>query len=68
MLVRQKQAAVVVPGDLAAALAKAPGAARAFEALAASHRREYVKWVEEAKKAETRAVRVGKVVARVGGG
>jgi uncharacterized protein YdeI (YjbR/CyaY-like superfamily) len=54
-----------IPADLVEALAKEPAAARAFEALAPSHQREYVKWVEEAKKNQTRQVRVRKVVQQV---
>ena len=34
----------------------------AFDRLAVSHRREWVRWVEEAKKAETRTVRIAKTV------
>lgn len=62
-----KDQVVVVPAELAAALAKEPAAARAFAGLAESHQREYVKWVEDAKKVVTREVRVGKVVERVRG-
>jgi bifunctional DNA-binding transcriptional regulator/antitoxin component of YhaV-PrlF toxin-antitoxin module len=51
------------PPELAAALAADPDAAAHFERLAYSHRREYVKWIEEAKRPETRAGRVGKAVA-----
>jgi hypothetical protein len=51
------------PPDLAAALAPDPDAAAHFERLAYSHRREYVKWIEEAKRAETRAGRIEKAVA-----
>ena len=47
--------------DLAAAL---DGAARTFfDGLAPSHRKEWVRWVEEAKKPETRAARVEKTAA-----
>jgi hypothetical protein len=53
---------VLLPDDLAAAFAAAPGAQAAFDALAASHRKEWVRWVEDAKKPETRAVRVTKTV------
>jgi hypothetical protein len=53
---------VAVPGDLAAALAR-DGAARAnFDALSYTHRKEWVRWIEEAKKAETRASRLAKTV------
>ena len=47
-----------LPEDLAAAL---DDDARAFfDGLAPSHRKEWVRWVEEAKKPETRAARVEK--------
>jgi len=53
---------VTVPGDLTAALAK-NGAARAtFDALSYTHRKEWVRWIEEAKRAETRASRLAKTV------
>jgi len=47
-----------VPADLAAALEPYPDARAYFEGLATSHRKEWVRWIEEAKKAETRAARV----------
>lgn len=53
-----------VPDDLAAALA-AGDAAGAFAALAPSHRKEYVRWITEAKKAETRAKRVADAVSMI---
>ena len=46
---------VAIPDDLAAALAKKPGAMAAFEASAYSARKEYVRQVETAKAQETRA-------------
>ena len=55
---------VDVPDDLAAALADA-GAADAFAALAPSHRKEYVRWITEAKTAETRAKRVADAVPMI---
>lgn len=55
---------VAVPDDLAEALAEA-GATEAFEALAPSHRKEYVRWVTEAKKPETRARRVADAVPMI---
>jgi len=52
---------VTLPEDLAAAM---DGAARtAYDALSYSHRKEWVRWVEEAKKPETRASRIEKTVA-----
>lgn len=56
---------IVVPADLRRALAKAPGAKAAFERLAPSHRREYVSWIEEAKRPETRARRLAQAIARL---
>ena len=53
---------VDVPGDLAAALAAEPGAAEAWEKLAYSHQKEWVRSVEDAKKPETRARRVAAAV------
>lgn len=53
---------VDVPSDLAEAL----GDLRAsFDGFAFTHRREWVQWVEGAKKPETRARRVEKVVEQV---
>lgn len=52
---------VDVPHDLANALAAA-GVAQAFDALAYTHRKEHVRSVEDAKKPETRARRIQKVV------
>jgi hypothetical protein len=45
-----------LPADLAAALDE--DARAFFDGLAPSHRKEWVRWVEEAKKPETRAARV----------
>jgi hypothetical protein len=53
---------VSVPDDLAAALAADPAARAVFERLAFTHRKEYVVWVESAKRAETRRSRVTKTV------
>jgi hypothetical protein len=57
---------VDVPGDLAAALARA-GLAAPFDSLSYTHRREYVQWVEGAKRPETRARRIDETVARLSG-
>jgi len=53
---------VEVPADLAAALAADAQAAAAFEAMAYSHRKEFVRWIDEAKRDATRAQRVAKTV------
>jgi len=53
---------VNVPDDLARALQGDAAATEVFERLAYTHRKEWVRWIEEAKKAETRASRVTKTV------
>lgn len=59
---------VEVPADLATAFAADPGAAAAFERLAYSHRKEYVRWVTEAKREQTRIDRIAKAVEMVRAG
>ncbi len=53
---------VAVPADLTAALAQDEGARAHFDELSYTHRKEWVRWIEEAKKAETRATRLTKTV------
>ncbi len=53
---------VEVPPDLADALVE-HGLTPAFEGLAASRRKEYVRQVNEAKAAQTRARRIDRVIA-----
>ena len=59
---------VEVPADLHEALARDRDAAQAFEGMSFTHRREYVEWIEEAKRPETRARRVATTVERVRAG
>jgi len=56
--------AVKVPVDLRAALRDA-GVAETFAKLSFTHRREYVAWVEEAVRPQTRARRILETVERV---
>src|SRR5262245_18660938 len=56
---------VAVPDDLQAALGDDRDARKAFEKLSYTHRREYVVWIEEAKRPETRARRVAGTVEGV---
>ena len=56
---------VKVPRDLLAALRKVKGAKAAFVRLPPSHRKEYVVWIESAKKVETRQRRIAKAVQMV---
>lgn len=59
---------VEVPDDLAAALAADAESAAAFEKLSYTHRAEYVRWVTEAKRTQTRADRVAATVEQVRNG
>jgi len=54
---------VEVPADLTEALEADPLAKASFDALAHTHRREYVEWITEAKRAETRKRRVRETLA-----
>jgi hypothetical protein len=53
---------VDVPADLAAALAEVPAAAQAWDTLSYTHRKEWARSVEDAKKPETRARRIAAAV------
>jgi uncharacterized protein YdeI (YjbR/CyaY-like superfamily) len=50
------------PPELITALAKNKKAKSVFEAFPPSHRREYVEWIVEAKREETRAKRIAQAV------
>jgi uncharacterized protein YdeI (YjbR/CyaY-like superfamily) len=58
----------VTPPDLEAALAGVPAAAARWEEWPASPRRQYVYWVLDAKRPETRARRIADVVRRAAAG
>jgi len=60
--------AVVVPADLAAALASVPAARQAFGKLSYSGQQRYVLGIEQAKTAETRRRRVDKAVTELAAG
>ena len=53
---------VEVPDDLAAAVAADPRAQATFDATTSAQRKEWVRWVTEAKRAETRADRLARTV------
>jgi hypothetical protein len=53
---------VDVPPELARELAGAPDAARAYADLSYTHRKEYARWVAEAKREPTRLSRAAKAV------
>jgi uncharacterized protein YdeI (YjbR/CyaY-like superfamily) len=54
--------AMVIPSDLAAALAANPSAARFLEGLADSKKKQLLYWIATAKRTETRARRIAEVV------
>ncbi len=53
-----KKLALEVPDDLARALRKNAAAAKSFADFSPSHRREYIEWLTEAKREETRQRRL----------
>jgi uncharacterized protein YdeI (YjbR/CyaY-like superfamily) len=58
----KKRAAIPLPGYFAAALKKNAKARRTFESFPPSHRREYLEWITEAKREETRKGRLAKTL------
>ena len=56
---------VAVPEDLQAALEREPILKSRFDGLAFTHRREYVEWVEQAKRPETRQRRIAGTLDRL---
>lgn len=60
---RAARAALPVPAELTAALAKNRKALAAFEAFPPSHRREYVEWIAEARRDDTKQRRIAQAVA-----
>lgn len=57
-----KRAAPRLPADLKAALVEHPAATASFERFSPSQRREYVEWIIEAKREDTRARRLATAV------
>ena len=56
--VRKPSARLKVPADLAAALKKNKAAATTFERFSPSHRKDYIEWITEARRDETRVKRL----------
>ena len=56
---------VDTPPDLKSALADGGVAPSAFDGMSYSHQKEYVDWIESAKRPETRARRVAKAVSMI---
>lgn len=65
---RRRKPAPRTPADLQAALRRAAKASATWKALAPSHRREYVEWITEAKRPETRRRRVATAVGWLAAG
>jgi hypothetical protein len=59
---------VEIPQGLLAAFERDSGAKAAFDRLAFTHRKEYARWIAEAKKEETRERRVTKALAMLKAG
>lgn len=57
-----------MPEDLLAALDAAPEARQFYDKLAPSHKKEYVSWIVEAKREETRQSRIQKMVEKLSKG
>jgi uncharacterized protein YdeI (YjbR/CyaY-like superfamily) len=57
--------ALVVPPDLQTALEAAPEAVTAYEALGDSTKREYLWWIQSAKRPATRANRIEETIRRL---
>jgi uncharacterized protein YdeI (YjbR/CyaY-like superfamily) len=57
-----------LPPYIETALRKRPAALRHFEALAPSHRRKYVGWIESAKREETKARRLKETIRLLAAG
>jgi uncharacterized protein YdeI (YjbR/CyaY-like superfamily) len=54
-----------LPRELVAALASAPVAQARFERLSRDHRREYVRWVRDGRRDDTRERRAAQTVMRL---
>jgi uncharacterized protein YdeI (YjbR/CyaY-like superfamily) len=60
---KSAKAPIEPPEDLVAALEENEAALATFQGFSPSSRREYVEWVVQAKRAETRAARIAQAVA-----
>lgn len=60
---RKAKPPLKVPADLQAALVRNKAARTTFEDFSPSHRREYIEWITEAKREETRKKRLVQAIA-----
>lgn len=65
---KKPQVVLLVPDDLVVLLRKNKVAAATFDKFSYSHRKEYIKWIEEAKRPETRAKRVATTIEQLAEG
>ncbi|MCY4369845.1 MAG: YdeI/OmpD-associated family protein [bacterium] len=56
-----------IPDDLAAALESEPVALASYRRLPPSHRHEYLEWIDEAKRPQTRRRRIEKTIRMLHG-
>ena len=63
-----KKVGSTLPQYIGQALARSPAALRNFEQLPPSHRRNYIGWIESAKKEETRLKRLNEAIRMLAAG
>jgi uncharacterized protein YdeI (YjbR/CyaY-like superfamily) len=63
-----RRATIRVPSDLASAMARNARARAAYEGFTYSHKKEYVQWIAEAKRPQTRSRRVDTAVRQMAEG
>jgi hypothetical protein len=68
LLIDREPREVEVPDDLAAALAADAQAKAIFDALAFTHRKEYARWIAEAKRDDTRRRRLSQAIEMIRAG
>jgi uncharacterized protein YdeI (YjbR/CyaY-like superfamily) len=61
-VVKAPKAPIETPGEFAAALKKNKAASKVFEAFSPSCKREYVEWIADAKREETRDKRIAQAL------
>jgi hypothetical protein len=57
-----------LPEDIAQALIAMPEARHTFESIAPFYRKNYIRWIVDAKRPETRAVRIAEAVRKLAAG
>lgn len=64
----RKKPELEMPQDFTAALREVTGALAAFETMPPSHRREYIEWITDARRDDTRRRRIAKAVDQISDG